>query len=196
MADLAKTKIELGKSAPLTDEEKILAARIKAKRRGKKRDSGKDADLNINSMMDMMFIILVFLIKSVGEEPIPIKENDDLRLPYSSTELNPEDMMTMTVTKQTIMVLDQGIIPLEDGILDPQHLQSAESAIIPELQQQIEETLEERQQWAEFSGEEFQAVVTIIADSQTPYRTLTQVMITSAAAGIENFKFAVLKRGE
>ena len=179
----------------LTDEEQILAARLKAKRRAKGgRGEADDASLNINSMMDMMFIILVFLIKSVGEEPIPIKENDDLRLPFSSTELNPEDMMTLTVTKQSVMVLDEAVIPLVDGILDPQYLQSSESAIIPELQQQIEETMSEREEWARFSGQEFQAVVTIIADSQTPYRTLTQVMITSAAAGIQNFKFAVLQR--
>ena len=92
------------------------------------------------------------------------------------------------------MVLDEAVIPLVDGILDPQYLQSSESAIIPELQQQIEETMSEREEWARFSGQEFQAVVTIIADSQTPYRTLTQVMITSAAAGIQNFKFAVLQR--
>lgn len=180
----------------LTDEEKILAARLKAKRRSKgSREGGDEPSLNINSMMDMMFIILVFLIKSVGEEPIPIKEGDDLRLPFSTTELAPEDMMTITVTKTSIMVLDEAVIPLSDGVLDPQYLQSAESAIVPELQQQIVETLAEREQWAQYSNEEFQRVVTIIADSQTQYRTLTQVMITSAAAGIENFKFAVLQRG-
>ncbi len=181
----------------LTDEELILAARLKAKRRAKGgRGEGEEPSLNINSMMDMMFIILVFLIKSVGEEPIPINENDDLRLPFSTTELAPEDMMTLTVTKQSVMVLDEAVIPLVDGILDPQYLQSSESAIVPELQQQIEETLSEREEWARFSGQEFQRVATIIADSQTPYRTLTQVMITSAAAGIQNFKFAVLQRGD
>ena len=178
----------------MTDEERILAARAKAKRRARKRRGGDEMGLNINSMMDMMTIILVFLIKTVGEEPIPIKESDDLRLPFSTSELAPEDMMTITITKTYVMVLDEGVIPINDGQIDPSYLQSSESAIIPELQQHVEEVLSEREQWARFSGEEFQRMVTIISDSQTPYRVLTQVMITASAAGIQNFKFAIMQR--
>ncbi|MFT5991946.1 MAG: biopolymer transport protein ExbD [Bradymonadia bacterium] len=179
----------------LTDEEFILEQRAKAARRKKgKRDPGPEPGLNINSMMDMMVIILCFLLKSVGAEPIQINQNDDLRLPFSTSELPPEDMLVLNVTKRWVMVGDDQVTPINEGTIDASFLQSAESAIIPELQQKIEEELNEQEQWAQHQNREVERVVTIISDSQTPYRILTQVMITSAAAGIQNFKFAILQR--
>ena len=181
----------------LDDEARILALRKQAARRNKAkghRDSGPEAGLNINSMMDMMVIILCFLLKSVGAEPIQVNQNDDLRLPFSTSELAPEDMLIMSVTKKWVMVEDEQVIPINDGHIDPSALQSAESAIIPELQQRIEEVIEDQQQWARVAGREFEPVVTIVSDEKSPYRVLTQVMITASAAGIENFKFAILQR--
>ena len=145
-------------------------------------------------MMDMMFIILVFLIKQVGEEPIPISESDDLRMTMSTSELPPEDMLTITITRLSVMVLDQAVVQISDGAIDPSELQSAESAVIPQLQQHIEERLRENDQWAALTGREQSRVVTIIAHNTTPYRLLTQVMITASQAGVQNFKFAILRR--
>ena len=45
---------------------------------GKKRDE-VDGELNITSMMDMMTIILVFLLKSFGENAITVKPSDKMR---------------------------------------------------------------------------------------------------------------------
>ena len=41
------------------------------------------AQLNITSMMDMMTIILVFLLKSFGENAITVKPSDKMRLPFN-----------------------------------------------------------------------------------------------------------------
>jgi len=181
----------------MSDEARILEQRAKAKRRSRGRRAGEsEGGLNINSMMDMMVIIIVFLIKSVGSEPIQINQNDDLRLPNSTSTLAPEDMMVMSITKQWVMVEDESVIPINDGQIDPSALQSATSAVIPELQSRIEEQLNEQEQWARIAGREFEKMVTIISDSQTPYRVLTQVMITAAAAGVTNFKFAVIQRDQ
>ncbi len=180
----------------IADEQRILAQRRKDQRR--KRAAGhrgqEEPSLNINSMMDMMVIILCFLLKSVGAEPIQVNQNDDLRLPFSTSELAPEDMLIVSITKKWVMVEDESVIPINEGQIDPSALQSAESAVIPELQQRIEETLNDQEQWARISGRDFQRVVTIVADQKTPYRILTQVMITATAAGIQNFKFAILQR--
>lgn len=178
------------------DEEHILAERKKQARRNKSKGhrGGDEASLNINSMMDMMVIILCFLLKSVGAEPIQVNQSDDLRLPFSTTELAPEDMLILSITKKWVMVEDEQVIPINEGQIDPSALQSAESAIIPELQQRIEEVIQDQEQWARVAGREFERVVTIVCDEYVPYRILTQVMITSTAAGIQNFKFAVLQR--
>jgi biopolymer transport protein ExbD len=145
-------------------------------------------------MMDMMTIILCFLLKSYGSESIQITENDDLRLPLSNSELAPEDMLVLTVTKRWVLLENERVTVINEGRIDPSALQSPESSIIPELQSRIEAKLNEQEQWARHSGRQFERVITIVADSQTPYRILTQVMLTSAQGGVQNFKFAIMQR--
>lgn len=180
----------------LLDEERILAARKKAARRNKKHRESDEPSLNINSMMDMMVIILVFLLKSYGAEPIQINQSDDLRLPFSTSELAPEDMLVVSITAKWIMVEDQQVIPINEGQIDASALQSADSAVIPELQQRLEEVMQEQQQWADMANRDFEKVMTIVVHAKSPYRVLTQVMITATAAGITNFKFAILQRAQ
>jgi biopolymer transport protein ExbD len=179
----------------LSEEERILAQRKKQARRGRgKRAAEPEPGLNINSMMDMMVIILCFLLKSVGAEPIQINQSDDLRLPFSTSELAPEDMLILSITKTWVMVEDETVTPILNGAIDVSHLQSAESAIIPQLQTEIEEAVQDQEAWARLAGRDFERVVTIVSDAKTPYRVLTQVMITATSAGIQNFKFAILQR--
>lgn len=46
-------------------------------------------------MMDMMVIILCFLLKSYGEEPIKVLPGTDL--PFSTSEVVPKDMTTISI---------------------------------------------------------------------------------------------------
>lgn len=195
---MRETKTEMAQDTnnPATEEEvDVFAERKRLARKGRgRRGSGGEPSLNINSMMDMMTIILCFLLKSYGAEPIQITENDDLRLPFSNTELAPEDMLVLTVTKRWILVENESVTAINEGRIDPSALQAPDSPIVPELQTRIEQKLNEQEQWANLAGRQFEKVVTIVADSQTPYRVLTQVLLTASAAGVQNFKFAVMQR--
>jgi hypothetical protein len=75
-----------------SDEEALILAKrakdAKRNRRDKRRQMEGGA-LNINSMMDMMTIILVFLIDSYGNNPIQVKAGPDLVIPRSTSELAP-----------------------------------------------------------------------------------------------------------
>jgi len=69
--------------------------------------------LNITAMLDIMTIILVFLLKSLGESSNAIPQSDDLRLPTSVTKTDPhQEGVTLTISKSQILVGDQKIIPL------------------------------------------------------------------------------------
>ena len=58
-------------------EEHLVEFKKKAR---KKASSGEmNADLNINSMMDIMTILLVFLLISVTSDPLAITEGDLLK---------------------------------------------------------------------------------------------------------------------
>jgi len=69
--------------------------------------------LNITAMLDIMTIILVFLLKSLGESSNAIPQSDDLRLPTSVTKTDPhQEGVTLTISKSQILVGDQKIIAL------------------------------------------------------------------------------------
>ncbi|HWP06801.1 MAG TPA: biopolymer transporter ExbD [Polyangiaceae bacterium] len=69
--------------------------------------------LNITAMLDIMTIILVFLLKSLGESSNAIPQSDDLRLPTSVTKTDPhQEGVTLTISKSQILVGDQKIITL------------------------------------------------------------------------------------
>ena len=195
---MRETKTEMAQDTNnpgIEEEVDVFAERKRLARKGRgRRGGGGEPSLNINSMMDMMTIILCFLLKSYGAEPIQITENDDLRLPFSNTELAPEDMLVLTVTKRWILVENESVTAINEGRIDPSALQAPDSPIVPELQTRIEQKLNEQEQWANLAGRQFEKVVTIVADSQTPYRVLTQVLLTASAAGVQNFKFAVMQR--
>jgi biopolymer transport protein ExbD len=69
--------------------------------------------LNITAMLDIMTIILVFLLKSLGESSTAIPQSDDLRLPTSIVRSDPhQEGVTVTISKSQILVGDQKILSL------------------------------------------------------------------------------------
>jgi biopolymer transport protein ExbD len=69
--------------------------------------------LNITAMLDIMTIILVFLLKSLGESSTAIPQSDDLRLPTSVVRTDPhQEGVTVTISKSQILVGDQKILSL------------------------------------------------------------------------------------
>lgn len=183
------------KKAPaLSYEERVALMNAKSKkgRRGSRGDEGPS--LNINSMMDMMVIILCFLLMSVGSDPLNVKQNDDLRLANSTTEVNPEDSLTITISRQYVLVGDRRVLTLNDGRIDQQDLASSESALIPELQSATEDVLAQREALGAQVGREYAKIATIICDNRTPYNVLARVMRSAAAGGVESFRFAVIRR--
>jgi biopolymer transport protein ExbD len=90
--------------------------RYKAELRKAIRRNAHDPDvnfLNITAMLDIMTIILVFLLKSLGESSNAIPQSDDLRLPTSVAKSDPhQEGVTLTISKSQILVGDQKIITL------------------------------------------------------------------------------------
>ena len=69
--------------------------------------------LNITAMLDIMTIILVFLLKTLGESSAAIPQSDDLRLPTSVVHSDPhQEGVTVTISKSQILVGDQKILSL------------------------------------------------------------------------------------
>jgi biopolymer transport protein ExbD len=69
--------------------------------------------LNITAMLDIMTIILVFLLKTLGESSAAVPQSDDLRLPNSVIKTQPhQEGVVVTVSKTQILVGDEKVMAL------------------------------------------------------------------------------------
>jgi len=180
------------------EEEHILEIREhqrkREKRKGRKGDD--ESPLSMNSLMDIMTIILCFLLNSYGDNPITVKSSPDLQISRSTTELTPQDTMAITVTRKAIIVGDHMTVAVKDGAVDKSQKRGGENSLyIQPLFDQLTEEVSRHKQMAALKKEPWDGVATIVADRTVPYRLVTEVMYTAGQAQIANFKFAVVKYG-
>lgn len=169
-----------------------LVDRIKAKKKARREvDEGKNS-LTLNSMMDMMTIILVFLLKSYGEEPIVILPNTDV--PISVAEILPKDMTVVTVNKEGIFLVRQRILDITEGKVPGNFKKGGEAGLIIEpLESALRQEVEKLKGIAQASGKTFEGDMTIIADESTSYRLLVEIMQTAIGTEFKRFRFAVIQ---
>lgn len=166
-----------------------------AKRKKRVRRGEGEVSVNINSMMDIMVIILVFLLKSYGDEPIKVV-GEDLKAPTSSTELNPEDMTTITISQRAILVNNTKAVDIKDGQVDKSQKKGGEASLyIQPVFDELSEAIKRKRREMKLLNQPYDPIATVIADQSTPYRLVTEVMYTAGQAELSKFKFAVI-RGE
>ncbi len=179
------------------EEEWIKAQRAREEKRQKsaaRRGAGDDNSVNINSLMDIMVIILVFLLKSYGDDPIKVVD-EDLKVPRSTSQLEPVDATIVTVTRRAIMVDDSPVVDLRDGAVDPSQKGSGgqSSMRIMPLLDSLNDAVEQRRGEATLMGDEFTPEATIIADQITPHRLILEVLYTATEAQLNQFRFAIIR---
>lgn len=182
-----------GMGAFSAEEEEWIKAQRARKRDQKGRRDEDSKSMNINSLMDILVILLVFLLKSYGDEPIKVT-GPDLQVPQSTTQLNPEDMTAITISRSAILVNDRKAVDVKNGAVDKSQKAGGDTGmqIQPLFDQLTEETNKKKRQ-LQLLNQEYKPVATIVADQTTPYRLVTEVMYTAGQAELSQFKFAVIR---
>jgi len=176
---------------PENYEEDVLKRRKASKIKDK--DEGF-SDININSLMDILTIMLVFLLKSYATDPINITPGSDLDIPKSSSMLKPEATVMVTVSKSAIIVDNQPVLVIKDGKVEAAQKRGGEDGyfIIP-LNKVLVDAAEKKRRLASVNPTvEFKGVCTLVMDKETPYRLLAEVMYTAGQAEFKKFKFATI----
>ena len=172
--------------------DKILADKIKQARKDKAAYKEEPSGLTMNSMMDMMTIILVFLLKSYGEEPIVILPKTDV--PISTAETLPKDMTLLTVNREGIYLVRDRIVELEDGHVNGNFKKGGDTGLIIEpLENALREQVERQKTLAMGNGTTFEGDIAIVADQSTSYRLLVEIMQTAIGTEFKHFRFAVIQ---
>lgn len=151
--------------------------------------------VSLNSLLDMMSIVLMVMIFNVGADPLNVKESDDLRIPVTISPLRPEASMTITVTKRQVLVDDRVVITLDNGKVNESDLPGRDSRIVPEIQRVVEEALERQARINAQLGRDNPKTATMIVDGDSPFETVSRVMTSAQAAGLANLRFATKRMG-
>jgi len=183
-------------AAAKSEEDRLAESREQRRRRRHKLDLGDIRELNIVAMMDMMTILLIFLLKSYQASSISVNMSEELKLPVSTTQVQPQDNINVTIAMNGVTVgdklavkLDGGVIPAaskEDGRADAFYIGAVYDALKREVDKQ--KYVAQYNPKAPFMGR-----VNVIADRRVPYRTLMEVLYTAGQAELGEYKFMVLK---
>jgi biopolymer transport protein ExbD len=142
--------------------------------------------LNITAMLDIMTIILVFLLKTLGESSAAVPQSRDLMLPKSIIQTQPsQEGVRVTISKTQILVGSDKVLDLpssqslaQSGV-EARHKRGANSLYIVPLgnalasARQIDRALREAKGLDPASSE-----AVIVADSTIPYRLFIEVLFT------------------
>jgi biopolymer transport protein ExbD len=166
------------------------AARVRKKRHSHALDV--KTDVNINSLLDILSVILVFLLKSFASSTVQVKPSPELQIPFSGAVAPVEESVAVTVTLGSVLVNDKPVLRLEKGEVPRAVLTNG--YLIGPLAASLEAEVRRQQLVAQYNkAAEFKGLVTIIADRNVPFRLLTQVMYTIGQASFSKYKFATIK---
>ncbi len=177
------------------EEEEWIKQQREREAQRQKRSAGRGEDednsVNINSLMDIMVIILVFLLDSYGEDPLRVQD-DDLKVPSSASELEPADTLTIAIHRSSILVNDSTVIELQEGEVDPSHFSGDGEMLIDPLLDSVSDAVSDEREQAELTGDDFEPEATVIADQSTRHRLILEVLYTATEAELSQFRFAVI----
>ena len=173
-------------------EEQMLKRRQKARMKNKKDEEG--FELNINSLMDILTIMLVFLLKSYATDPVNIVPSSELEIPKTTSHISPAATVSITVAKSSIVVDNQPVLIVKDGKVDASQKRGGEDGyfIVP-LNKVLVAAAEKKRKLAAYNPTvKFEGIATLVMDKETPYRLLTEIMYTAGQAEFNKFKFAAI----
>jgi biopolymer transport protein ExbD len=170
-------------------------------RRKVREQAGEIKELNIVAMMDMMTIILVFLLKSYSASAINVNLGHNLAIPISTTQLNPQENITITLAMNEVSVNDRVVIRAQDGMgngVVPAALKEggkSDAFYIGALYDGLKKEVDKQKYIAQYNRNvPFTGRVNVVVDKRVPYRTLMEILYTAGQAELGEYKFMVLKK--
>jgi biopolymer transport protein ExbD len=158
--------------------------------------------LNITAMLDIMTIILVFLLKTLGESSAAIPQSDDLRLPTSVVRTQPhQEGVTVTISKSQILVGDEKVLSLpgreslaQSGVGALYKRSGPNDFYIVPLGNALQAARKVDVAVRKAKGlDPSSSEAIIIADMNTPYRLLIEVLFTLGQSEFGKFHLMVIQ---
>ncbi|HUL58821.1 MAG TPA: biopolymer transporter ExbD [Anaeromyxobacteraceae bacterium] len=182
-------------SAESLQRDKDARAYRRARRKARER-AGEIKELNITAMMDMMTILLVFLLKSYQASTLSVNLSEEMRIPVSTTQLHPQENISVTVSLREVAVGDRKVLEIQNGTIPPAAKAGgkAEAFYVGAVYDALKKEVDRQKYIAQYNkNQPFTGRVNVVADRRLPYRTLMEVLYTAGQAELGEYKFMVMK---
>ncbi len=153
------------------------------KRAARKARNHSDLDMNLVALIDIFTILIFFLMSSTGVEVLSTAQA--VKLPQSTAEKNPREMLVVTVSATDILVGGRKVATVAEAMATQGDLIAPLKA---ELDLQATRTLLRKE------NEPQNQSITIMGDKAIPYTLLRKVMYTAARANFSDVSFAVSQK--
>ncbi len=151
----------------------------------------KESNLNITSMMDAFTIVLVFLLKSFAAEGNLLTQADNLKLPYSVSQKQPQEVSLLVVVDAEQILIDN--VP----VIETKLVRAQDSLFVAPMVKELQKKRDEEKKRALIKGDEGDekgGSVIVQLDKMTDYDIMYKVMATCGYAEYNNVAFAVVQR--
>ncbi|NQZ01981.1 MAG: biopolymer transporter ExbD [Bdellovibrionales bacterium] len=149
--------------------------------------------LQLTAMVDMFTIMIVFLLKSYSTSSVHITPQEGLKLPNSSSYVQPVEALKLVVALDGVYVDDKKVMPMEEGKIAAADLDANDPDFVKSLYEKLNEMAEKSKEIADVNEEhEFDGKVVMQADSRLNYKTLKKVMYTASLAGYADMRLATI----
>ncbi|WP_437491313.1 ExbD/TolR family protein [Sorangium sp. So ce1014] len=162
--------------------------------------------LNITAMLDLMTIILVFLLKSVGSSAASIPQSKDLTLPKSVMQSEPSQEGVVVIVSKSQILVGEDPTPI---VVLPNREQLAQSGVdakykrsgpndlyVVPLANALSHARETDKAIRAAKGlDPSSSEAVIVADATTPYRLLIEVLFTLGQSEFGKYHLMVLSGG-
>ncbi len=151
-----------------------------------RRQKKQEFYLELNSLMDVLFILLVFLIKNYSANNLNIPENIVLPHSVASKQINQAIVIQLTSEKK-LYLNDILVADLEKD------KELADGNIITALYDKMVDAKQNIKYKAKTLGDIHgtDEIVNLLMDKNLPYKYIRKIMFTSQTAGFKEFKFIV-----
>jgi len=153
---------------------------------GTKRTKRGTFSLKLTSMIDMFTILLVFLLKSYSAEGQIMSITKDLRLPESTSQMQPKVTSIVAITQEWIIVDGRPIVKIED-------IMASENMLIKSLESELSKIRSISEGIGEISDDMqgFKGNITIQGNRDITFDLLKKIMLTCGSTGYNNMLLAV-----
>jgi biopolymer transport protein ExbD len=163
----------------------------------RRRSKNSEMKLNITSLLDMFTIMLLFLLVNFSSRDELTNIHPDVDLPKSTAELDSIRAIDVILTKDRLLLDDKVVMKLYRGrfpksALNGDQIKPFYKALVDLKRKNSVQRL--RKKKSNDPHEKKHDVILFQSDKHMAFNMIDKIMMTTAQAGFEKFKFAVLQK--